>query len=82
MAAILLTMTGASGVITDPISITIPSIHSIAAISCYGSAMASIESYTISVPDAKLQRLAQKLDAAQFLDELEGGGLGLWGSFG
>jgi len=31
----------------------------------------SIEPYTISVPDSKLRRLAQKLEATEFPDELE-----------
>ncbi len=36
--------------------------------------MASIKPYTIAVPDTKLQRLAQKLDATDFPDELERAG--------
>ena len=36
--------------------------------------MASIDSYTISVPDSKLQNLAQKLEASEFPDELEQSG--------
>ena len=34
--------------------------------------MASVEPYTISVPEAKVERLAQKLDTVEFPDELEG----------
>ena len=33
--------------------------------------MASVEPYTVSVPDSKLERLAQKLEAADFPDELD-----------
>lgn len=33
--------------------------------------MSSIEPYTISVPDAKIESLKQKLQAAEFPDELE-----------
>ncbi len=36
--------------------------------------MASIKPYTIAVSDTKLQRLAQKLDATDFPDELERAG--------
>ena len=33
--------------------------------------MASIEPYTISIPDAKLEQLQKKLEAADFPDELD-----------
>ena len=36
--------------------------------------MASIEPYTISVPDSKLQRLARKLETTEFPDELDQAG--------
>ena len=36
--------------------------------------MASIEPYTISVPDSKLQQLHDKLEAAKFPDELDAAG--------
>ena len=36
--------------------------------------MASIQPYNISVPESKLQNLAQKLDATEFPDELDHAG--------